>query len=137
VFFIPTVLSPWDCDCHIAAWLDRIVDMSKHESIMDQKVHITRAEGVCGGKPCVTSSRIRVQDIYVWHELQGRSPDEIVSDFPSLTLADVYAALAYFWDHRDTILEDMARDDAVVKQAKAEHPTRLRARSQGEDAVSS
>jgi hypothetical protein len=45
--------------------------------------------------------------------------------------------LAYFWDHRDTILEDMARDDAVVKQAKAEHPTRLRARSQGEDAVSS
>ena len=53
---------------------------------------------VLGGKPCIAGTRIRVQDIYQWHELQGKSPDEIVSSFPQLTMADVYAALAYFWD---------------------------------------
>lgn len=61
--------------------------------------HIEKKPGVCGGKACVTGIRIRVQDVYVWHELQGRSPDEIVTSFPQLTLADVPAALAYYWDH--------------------------------------
>jgi hypothetical protein len=33
----------------------------------------------------------------------GMSPDEIVDAIPTLTLADVYAALAYYWDNRDEI----------------------------------
>ncbi|HEX5442744.1 MAG TPA: DUF433 domain-containing protein, partial [Pirellulales bacterium] len=57
--------------------------------------------GICGGKPCIAGSRIRVQDVYVWHELQGLSVDEIVSRYPQLSMADVYAALSYYWDHRD------------------------------------
>jgi len=44
--------------------------------------HIESKPGVCGGKPCIVDTRIRVQDVYVWHELQGKTPDEIVSDFP-------------------------------------------------------
>jgi uncharacterized protein (DUF433 family) len=28
---------------------------------------------VCGGKACIAGTRIRVQDIYVWHVLQGAS----------------------------------------------------------------
>ncbi|HEX4956354.1 MAG TPA: hypothetical protein VF017_23450 [Thermoanaerobaculia bacterium] len=31
-------------------------------------------------------------DIAVWYELQGLSPDEIVSAQPTLSLADLYAA---------------------------------------------
>ena len=49
---------------------------------------------ICGGRPCVAGTRIRVQDIYVWHELSGQTADEIVSRFPQLTMSDVYAALA-------------------------------------------
>ena len=60
---------------------------------------ITSTPDVCGGKPCIAGTRIRVQDVYVWHELQGVSADELVSRFPHLTMADVYAALSY-WDHR-------------------------------------
>src|SRR5882757_5718759 len=62
--------------------------------------HITQTPGICGGKPCIAGSRIRVQDIYVWHELQSRSVEEIITKFPQLTHADVYAALTYFWDNR-------------------------------------
>src|SRR5438552_513995 len=48
---------------------------------MDQTLttHIESKATVCGGKPCIAGTRIRVQDIYVWHELQGQSADEIVS----------------------------------------------------------
>ena len=81
--------------------------------------HISVTPGVCGGKPCVSGTRIRVQDIYVWHELQQQSPEEIIRDLPQLTLADVYAALAHFWDHRDEIQADMARADQLVAELKA------------------
>ena len=76
---------------------------------------------VCGGRPCVAGTRIRVQDVFVWHELQGQSADEIVSRFPQLTMADVYAALSYYWDHRDEIQREM--------QAESDLVTRLRQQS--------
>lgn len=90
-----------------------------------QKVHVTQQADVCGGKPCVAGTRIRVQDIYVWHERQGQSPDEIVRAFPQLTLADVYAALAHFWDHRDDILQSMKEEDDLVAQARKQFPSKL------------
>ncbi|MEH2027176.1 DUF433 domain-containing protein [Nostoc sp.] len=37
-----------------------------------------------------------MQDIVIWHERIGLSPDEIIYHYPSITLADVYAALAYY-----------------------------------------
>jgi hypothetical protein len=56
-----------------------------------------------------------VQDIMVLHEQLGQSPDEIVSAYPQLSLAKVYAALAYYHDHREDIRRDMAEDDAYVE----------------------
>ena len=82
--------------------------------------HITRNPSVCGGKPCVAGSRIRVQDVYVWHEMQGLSADEIVSRFPQLTMADVYAALSYYWDHRDEIERQMMADHELIESMKRE-----------------
>ena len=96
---------------------------------MTQNVHeaaqITTTDGTCGGKPHIAGTRIRVQDIYVWHELQGRSPDEIVSAYPQLTLASVYAALSYFWDHREAILQQIKQEEAMVEQMKPQHPSKL------------
>lgn len=97
-------------------------------SIDTEKQHIVCTPGVLAGKPCVAGTRIRVQDIYVWHELQGKSPDEIVSHFPQLTMADVYAALAYFWDHREQIMDQMRRQDELLEQLKEKFPSKLRER---------
>jgi len=65
--------------------------------------HIDATPGICGGRPRIAGHRIRVMDVVVLHEQLGLSPDEIVSTYPSLTLADVHAALAYYFDHRDEI----------------------------------
>jgi uncharacterized protein (DUF433 family) len=82
--------------------------------------------GVCGGRPCIAGTRIRVQDIYVWHELQGLSADEIVSRFPHITMSDVYAALSYYWDHRDEIQRHMQEEIDFVEQMKQKHPSPLK-----------
>jgi uncharacterized protein (DUF433 family) len=81
--------------------------------------HIEATPGVCGGKPRIAGHRIRVQDIAIWTE-QGQSADEIVADFPQLDLADVYAALAYYHDHREQIDRDIREDHEFVQKQKSQ-----------------
>lgn len=66
----------------------------------------------------VAGTRIRVQDIVADHELHGMSPEEIVREFPHLTLAQVHAALAFYYDHRDDIRGDMLADEDFARQTE-------------------
>lgn len=77
---------------------------------------IVSSPDTCGGKARIAGTRIRVQDIYVWHELQGRSVDEIVASFPQLHHAQVYAALAYYFTRPDAIRDQMANDERAVAE---------------------
>ena len=81
--------------------------------------HIEVSPGVCGGKPRIGGHRIRVQDVVVWHQRLGMSPDEIVSAYPTITLADVYAALAYYHDHRQEIDAHLREDEEFDATLKA------------------
>ncbi len=47
----------------------------------------------------------------------GKSPDEIVRAYPHITLADVHAALAYYWD-QDDIDQQMKDADEFVTELK-------------------
>lgn len=58
----------------------------------------------------IAGTRVRVQDISALAELQGRSPDEIAHALPHLTLGQVYAALSYYFDHREAIVQEMRED---------------------------
>jgi uncharacterized protein (DUF433 family) len=78
--------------------------------------HIEIVQGPNGPKARVAGSRIRVQDVVIWHEKLGMSPDEIVHHYPTITLADVHAALAYYWDHRDEIERAIADEAAFVEE---------------------
>jgi uncharacterized protein (DUF433 family) len=94
-------------------------------SAVSSNSHIEVTPGVCGGKPRIVGHRIRVEDIVVWHERLNRSADEIVSRYPQLTLADVYAALAYYYDHRDQIDAQMNAGDMLVEEMKSLYPSKL------------
>ena len=90
-----------------------------------EKQHITTITGVCGGKPCIAGTRIRVWDIHVWHDLRGMTPAEIVADSPQLSVADVYAALTHYHDHREQIERQAMEDEEVVaKLQTGQGPTR-------------
>ncbi|MFQ5811013.1 MAG: DUF433 domain-containing protein, partial [Armatimonadota bacterium] len=76
--------------------------------------HIETTPGVCGGKPRIAGHRIRVQDVVVWHEKLGMTVDEIVSAYPSITPADVHAALAYYWDNQEAIEKQITRERRML-----------------------
>ena len=55
--------------------------------------------------------------------LRGYSPEEIAgSVYPELTLAQVYAALAYYEDHRDEINEAGEAEAATAAEFVKSHP---------------
>ncbi|MGA7932952.1 MAG: DUF433 domain-containing protein, partial [Kovacikia sp.] len=49
---------------------------------------------VCHGKPCITGTRIMVS-VILDNLAEGMTPDEIVADYPPLTLLDIRASIAY------------------------------------------
>ena len=83
--------------------------------------HIEIVQGESGPKARIAGHRIRVQDVVIWHEKLGMSPDEIVYHYPTITLADVYAALAYYWDHRDEIERSIVEERAFVEEFRRGH----------------
>ena len=93
-------------------------------NVISQHIEIT--PGVCGGKPRIAGHRIRVEDIVIWHERMGLSPDEIVSQYPTITLADVYAALAYYHDHIEEIRQQIREDEEFAREMQAKTPSLVR-----------
>jgi uncharacterized protein (DUF433 family) len=86
------------------------------------RVRIVSTPGTRGGKPRIDGHRITVQDVVVWHERMGMSPDEIVSNFPSINLTEVYAALAYYFENRQLIDADIRSDDELAAEIEAKYP---------------
>ena len=87
--------------------------------------HIEKTPSICGGRACIVGHRIRVQDIVVWHEKRGYSPDEIVDMFPGTTLADIYAALAYYFDNRQEIEDEFKKSDERAEWLKTNVPSKI------------
>jgi uncharacterized protein (DUF433 family) len=76
--------------------------------------HIETTPGVTGGKPRIAGHRITVENIAIWHERLGKSVDEIAGEY-DLTLADVHAALAYYFDHRAEIDQSIREGEEFAK----------------------
>ena len=91
--------------------------------ILDRHIEIT--PGIAGGKPRIAGRRVTVQDIVVWHERMGMSADEICAEY-DLSLADVYAALAYYFDHRVDIDQRIEESEAFVEELRKRTPSILR-----------
>ncbi|MDR1881496.1 MAG: DUF433 domain-containing protein [Prevotella sp.] len=65
--------------------------------MVNYKNIITRNPDKRFGKPCIRETRISVYDVLGWLAA-GMSFDEILSDFPELTLTDIQACLAFAAD---------------------------------------
>ena len=65
--------------------------------MVDYKSIIKRDPNKRFGKPCVRNTRITVFDVLGWLAI-GMTNDEIIYDFPELTVNDIKACLAYAAD---------------------------------------
>lgn len=87
--------------------------------------HIEFKADVLNGKPKNFDIRITVQNIVIWHEKMGKSVDEISAEY-DLSLAEIHAALRYYFDHQEEIDGAIRDDETFIKQLKVNTNSRLR-----------
>jgi uncharacterized protein (DUF433 family) len=95
--------------------------------------HIEITPGICGGKPRIAGHRIRVVDIVILHERMKLSPEAILSHYPSITLADVHAALAYYYDNLEEIQQQMRVAEELADEMEAKIPSKVQQKLRGTD----
>lgn len=82
--------------------------------------YVTRDRNILGGIAVVADTRTPIRAIAGYYQL-GMDADEILQSLPHLTLAQVHAALAYYFDHQKQIDREIARSKDITywkKQAE-------------------
>jgi uncharacterized protein (DUF433 family) len=86
--------------------------------------HIEVMPAVRGGKPHLAGTRITVDDVVLMHYRLGQSLEEIAGKY-DLSLAAVFAAMAYYYDHRDEVDRRIQEDQAFVEAFRRANPSPL------------
>ncbi len=88
--------------------------------------HVTRA---ADGTACLARHpRIRIAQVAADHIGYGWSAEEIVRQYPHLTLAEVHAALGFYYDHREELDAELEREVQALDVSAAHVPSHLRLR---------
>lgn len=81
---------------------------------------IVRSPEVRGGRPRIAGTGVTVRRVVGWYKL-GLSPEDIVNELGHLTLAQVYAALAYYHANPEEIEADLAAEEVEAEALEREH----------------
>lgn len=88
-------------------------------TVTDIGSFIFRKPGLHGGRPCIAGTGVTVRRIAVLHNM-GETPEEIAANFGHLSLAQVHAALTYYYANQAEIDADLDAEereyDALAKQ---------------------
>jgi uncharacterized protein (DUF433 family) len=88
--------------------------------ITDIGTLITTTPDVRGGRPRIAGTSVTVQRIVGWYKL-GLTPEQIADEFGHLSLAQVYAALAYYHANRDEIEAAIAAEEETADRLERQH----------------
>ena len=89
-----------------------------------------------GRVPRLADTTMKVVELVTAQQAHGWSPEELVFQFPYLTLGQVHSALAYYWDHQEELDREVARSLALADDLRGRTPAapvlaRLRAHRAG------
>jgi len=64
----------------------------------------------------IEGTGIKVIEIVLVHIAYGWSPNEIKFQYPHLSLSQIYSALAYYWDNKDTIDSQIKKETEEIEK---------------------
>lgn len=87
------------------------------------------------GRHWIDDTNIKVMEVVLDHTASGMSPQQIHEEYPDLSLAQIHAALTYYFDHKQAMDEEIERDrreyEALRAEANAKSPLIQRLRAEG------
>lgn len=72
----------------------------------------------------IGDTRVPIQTV-VYAFRQGDTPEQMVDSFPVLTLAEIYAVLAYYLRERETVDAYIQRQEAIAEEIRRENQARF------------
>ena len=81
---------------------------------------IVLTSDVRSGRARISGTGVTVRRIVEWYK-SGYSPEEITDEIGHVTLAQVFAALAYYHANRDEIEADLADEKEVAERLESGH----------------
>ena len=72
--------------------------------------YVVRTEGLASGAPVVVGTKFPVRSVIQYVLRQGMTPEELVREFPQLSLPKIYDALSYYYDHRDELDREISEN---------------------------
>jgi uncharacterized protein (DUF433 family) len=86
--------------------------------------YIEITPNIRSGKPRIAGRRITVADIAIAYLRLGQSLEEVAAEY-DLTLAEVYAAIAFYYDNKLAIDESIRASEAFAESLRPEYPSLL------------
>ena len=80
------------------------------------------------GSPVIKGTRIKITDIALRYELMGMTPDQIVEQFPHLTLSQVHDALSFYYEHKLELDRQYRKDQTLIAELKQHYSSKLKAK---------
>lgn len=101
--------------------------MTMPETVLEnENSYLTSDPEICGGSPVIAGTRIRVIDIAIEHCWLGKTPDEIIDAHPHLSLAQVHAALSYYYRYQAKFDAEMIYRLQKVNELKRKSVSKVR-----------
>ena len=96
---------------------------TRYEHIILNEAHV----------PMITGTTMKVVELVLDHLAYGWSSEELHFQHPNLTMGQIHSALAYYWDHKADLDQDIERRLQRIDQLQQTTPSpplveRLKAR---------
>jgi uncharacterized protein (DUF433 family) len=70
------------------------------------------------GVPLISGTTMKVIELVLEQTEYGWSPEELHFQHPYLSLGQIYSALAYYWDHKAELDQDIERRFQLAEQIR-------------------
>ena len=90
-----------------------MLSVTRYEHIILDEAHV----------PMIAGTTMKVIELVLDHLAYGWSPEELHFQHPDLTLGQIHSALAYYWDHKAALDQDIERRLQVVDQLQQTMPS--------------
>ena len=84
--------------------------------------------------PIVAATNMKVVELVLEKTAYGWSPEELHFQHPYLSLGQIYSALAYYWDHKEALdqdIEERLRRVNRIQKETGQTPLEDRLKSKG------
>ena len=80
--------------------------------------YVVVTPGMCGGRARIAGTRLPVWMVVSEIIRGGEAPEEFVEAYPHVSLAQVYDALSFYYDHRADVDRDLRDQEAAWRKRR-------------------